>query len=311
MKHTWRITLILTLMFISAQVIGLLIVNEYIDHQETVVSGEPQFEELPFDMARPEVEGEGGTAVVLITVAIIIGTLLLLLIMKLKGFLLWKVWFFVAITFALTIALSPFVSKLFFIPAEIVSLIALIIAVTLAYYKIFKQHMVIQNIVELFVYGGLAVMFVSLFDDPSKGVLWAFVLLVLISVYDFIAVHKTKHMVSMAKFQTKSKVFAGLMVPYKLPKKKKKRVKVKAKVKTAILGGGDIAFPLIFSGAVMQNLMISNIEIIGFLKTLVITLFATLSLLLLLYISKKDKFYPAMPFLTGGCFVGYLILFLF
>ena len=38
-------------------------------------------------------------------------------------------------------------------------------------------------------------------------------LLALISVYDVIAVFKSKHMVSMANFQTESKVFAGLAVP--------------------------------------------------------------------------------------------------
>ena len=120
-------------------------------------------------------------------------------------------------------------------------------------------------------------------------------------------------MVSLAKFQTKSKIFAGLSIPYKkIEKSKTKSVKLKkTKVKIAVLGGGDIAFPLIFAGAVMQNLMIANPEWLGFLKTLIIPIFTTIALLILLLKSKKDKFYPAMPFLSIGCVIGYLIILIF
>ena len=38
-----------------------------------------------------------------------------------------------------------------------------------------------------------------------------------------------------------------------------------------------------------------------------VVLFTTLALALLLIYSKKDKFYPAMPFIAVGCFVGYLV----
>ncbi|MBU4492958.1 MAG: hypothetical protein KKA61_01170, partial [Nanoarchaeota archaeon] len=95
-----------------------------------------------------------------------------------------------------------------------------------------------------------------------------------------------------------SRVFAGLSIPYKMPKKeaKKKAGRVE-KIKTAILGGGDIAFPLIFAGVVMKN--------VGFLTSLIIPVFVSAALLILLIKSKKDRFYPAMPFLTMGCLVGY------
>ena len=170
--------------------------------------------------------------------------------------------------------------------------------------------MLVQNITELFVYGGLAAIFVSLFKNPQWGVFWAFILLLIISIYDIIAVLKTKHMIKLAKFQTKSKIFAGLLVPYKkIEKPKTKMAKLKkTKVKIAVLGGGDIAFPLIFAGAVMQKLMITNPEWIGFLKTLIIPLCVTFALLFLLIRGQENKFYPAMPFLSIGCFVGYLII---
>ena len=81
-------------------------------------------------------------------------------------------------------------------------------------------------------------------------------------------------------------------------------------MKTAVLGGGDIGFPLIFAGVVMKGLMLTNSELAGFLKALIIPIFSALALLVLLTESKKDRFYPAMPFLTIGCLAGYIVLLL-
>jgi hypothetical protein len=111
-------------------------------------------------------------------------------------------------------------------------------------------------------------------------------------------------MVTLAKSQMKAKVFAGLLIPYKLPKKgkkitkkvKKASKKVKVKIKTAILGGGDIGFPLIFAGVILKEL--------GLWQSLIIPFFAALGLGLLLWKGNEDKFYPAMPFIGAGCFLG-------
>jgi len=104
-----------------------------------------------------------------------------------------------------------------------------------------------------------------------------------------IAVWKTKHMISMAKFQAKAKIFAGFLVPY-------------GKNKTAVLGGGDIGFPLLFSGVILKSS--------GFLEASLVVTAVTISLALLFFFGSKNKFYPAMPYLTAGCFFGYLLTFL-
>jgi len=314
MKHSLKITLLLALIFFISQVIGLAITNEYIDHKATVVKGEPVHKDLPLGIERPEVKGTGGTAVIMIVLGVIIGTLLLLLIIKFRVFTLWKIWFFMAIAFCLTTAFLPYISKLLsavgiFNLQNLVTIVALTLAVIIAILKIFKPGIIVQNISELFVYGGLSAIFVSLFKNPQWGIFWAFILLLIISIYDIIAVKKTKHMVKLAKFQTESKLFAGLSIPYSKIGKPKKNVKLKkGKVKIAILGGGDIAFPLIFAGTVMQKLMITHLEWVGFLKTLIIPLCVTFALLFLLTKGREDKFYPAMPFLSIGCFIGYLII---
>ena len=80
------------------------------------------------------------------------------------------------------------------------------------------------------------------------------------------------------------------------------------RLKNAILGGGDVAFPLIFSGVAMENFILKGLSpIIAFQQSLVIVLFTTIAVFGLFTFAKKNKFYPAMPFITIGCLVGYAI----
>jgi len=292
MKHTLKITLFLVFIFLAAQIIGLAVTYAYIDKEKTAETGELVFEDLPLGMERPEVE-KGSSLLILVVGAILVGTIILLLLIRFNVGILWKIWFFLAIWLTLTVAFGAFIPVL----------AAGVLGFLLAGWKVLRPNIFIQNITELFVYGGLAAIFVPI---KSFTISIAIILLILISIYDMYAVWKSKHMVKLAKYQSKQKVFAGLLVPYKLPKgmkKIKKRGKGKLiKVKTAVLGGGDIGFPLIFAGVVMKQF--------GFLKTLVIPVAVTIALFLLLYYSKKDKFYPAMPFISAGCLAGYVLVLL-
>ncbi|MBW2978059.1 hypothetical protein KY331_04395 [Candidatus Woesearchaeota archaeon] len=295
MKHTVKITIILVVVFLLAQIIGLAITNEYIDHKATGETGYVTWISLPYNIARPEVEG--GTAFTSILAAILVGTLLVFALIKFGKVLWWKIWFFLAVSFCLTVSFTAF------IPEQV----ALGLALILGIYKIARPTILIHNLTEIFIYGGLAAVFV-----PILNIYWGFVLLLAISVYDAIAVWKSKHMISLAKFQAKSKVFAGLLIPYrkiKKPQKVKAPVKIKKiKVRTAVLGGGDIGFPLIFAGVVMKELMLQKPELIGFLITLLIPACTAIALLLLLTKGKQEHFYPAMPFLTAGCVVGFILV---
>ncbi len=104
-------------------------------------------------------------------------------------------------------------------------------------------------------------------------------------------------MIKLAKFQTNSKVFAGVNIPYKILDHKKE------KVSYAILGGGDIGFTLFFSGVILKEF--------NLLSAVITSLVITLSLLGLFLYSKKGKYYPAMPVLTLGCLLGLLVVKLF
>ncbi len=309
MKHTLKVTVALVLFFFLAQVIGLVIVNQYIDHKKSVETQTIIFEDLPYGLERPEVKNQS-TSFIYILVAILIGTGLLLLIIKTNKTILWKIMFFFSITMTLAIAFAAFLKPV----------IAGILALGIAIWRMLRPNPIVHNVSEVFVYGGLAAFMVNIFNLFA-----AFMLLILISIYDYIAVYRTKHMVKLAEFQSSSRIFAGLFIPYnnqKMPKgrliqeksskypKEKPKGSFAPKGSVAVLGGGDIGFTLIFAGVVMKGLMLQETVLAGFLKTLIIPVFASAALSYLLIKGQQNKFYPAMPVLSLGCFVGYLVVWL-
>ena len=297
MKHTPKVIFALIMFFFVAQFTGLLVVNHYIDHKRTVETKKIEWQSLPYSLERPQVKNES-TSFIYISFAILIGTILVLLLIKFNKPLIWKLWFFITVWLTLAIAFAAFTN----------SFLAAIIALILAILKLYKPNIFTQNLSEIFIYGGLAAIFV-----PIINLFAAFMLLILISIYDFVAVYKTKHMIKLAEFQSNAKVFAGLLIPYekeKLPFKSSHSEFKQKKAKVAILGGGDIGFPLIFAGVVMKGLMLQETVIAGFLKTLIIPFFVSIALLILLLKGQQNKFYPAMPILSLGCFIGYFIVWL-
>ncbi len=303
MKHTLNITIFLILFFLIAQIAGLFIVNSSISEVVKTETGEIEvvYSE-PAIGERPELEPNISFWYIL--GAILIGTGIALIMVKFRKVNLWKTWFFLAVWLTTTVALGVFMQKY----------IAFLVALFFAAWKIWKPNIYVHNLTELFMYAGIAVIFV-----PLLNVLWASALILVIAAYDMYAVWKSKHMVKMAEFQAESNVFAGLFVPYgkkgisklkQAPKKLKKKAK-KGKGRIAILGGGDIAFPMIFSGAVMQSLITEGItKTNALLESFIITLFVTVALAILLFKSEKGKFYPAMPFIALGCFIGYGVVLL-
>lgn len=286
MKHSWKITLIVLFIFLSAQLIGLGILYNYIDPLKSLESGKTEFKELPIG-ERPPMDEQ--TSFFPIVIAILIGTGILFLLMKYRLTIVWKVWFLLAVVISLTVAWSVFLGKGF----------AFLLALILGIWKVFRPNVWIHNLTELFVYGGLAAIFVPLLN------LWsAIILLILISAYDAYAVWKSKHMITLAKSQAKAKIFAGLLIPYKISKIGKlpkfptvKKTKIQlAKVRTAVLGGGDIGFPLIFAGVLLKEM--------GLWQSLIIPFGALLGLALLMWKGDSGKFYPAMPFISAGCFLA-------
>ena len=253
-------------------------------------------------MEPPQIEKQA--SLISIIIAFTIAILFVFLLTKLKAALFMRLWFFAVIAIVLGITMNALLSK--FIPYS--SLISFLIALPLSFFKIFKRNMYVHNITELLVYPGIAVVFV-----PLLSVWTIILLLILISAYDIWAVWHSGFMQKMAKFQINElKLFAGFFVPY-LSKKQRQQIKeakmknVKGKLKSmkvniAILGGGDVVFPIITAGIILRTM--------GFIPALIVSICATIALGTLFVYAKKKKFYPAMPFITAGLFVGIALAYL-
>jgi len=311
MKHNIRIVSMLVILFLIAQVVGMLLVMH--DVQVTVApTGDVNITHTDTVIGpRPEVSGMD--SFIMVIIAVLIGTGLLLFLIKIGRFGLWKVMFFLAVFMTISIALGVLINPL----------IAIIFGFILAILKIYKRNILLHNFTEILIYSGIALLFVPIFTIE-----WIIALLLVISVYDFIAVFKSKHMISIAQAQTSTNLFAGLSIPYTVKDKAlkakdkvantvkgasiTKKVKEKEEVVEAILGGGDIAFPLIFAGVVMESLIQVNRfpKFDAFLHALIIPIVTALFLLLLFVKGKQGKYYPAMPVLTAGCLIGLLLVWL-
>jgi presenilin-like A22 family membrane protease len=126
-------------------------------------------------------------------------------------------------------------------------------------------------------------------------------LLVIFSVYDFIAVYKTKHMILMAKDMIDKKVIFGFIIPKEIKHFKDKLSQVKIGGSFMILGGGDVVFP---------GLLAVSLIPFGFLKALIIVLFSLAGSFLTywLFTTQKDKEpVPALPPVALFAIIGYFI----
>jgi presenilin-like A22 family membrane protease len=292
MKHNLKITIVILAMFIITQFIGLYVINHY------SVQDHP----LPYGMETPEVTDSSEFYTSFfpsIIISFVFAVLLLILFTKFDfGFVL-KIWFFVVIIIALGIFLTTFFPNQ---NQKYIPYILLAFVIPLAVLKVYKRNILIHNLTELVIYPSIAAVFVPLLN------FWTIIiLLVLICIYDAWAVWKSGIMQKMAKYQMNDlKIFSGFFIPYisqkvrmelkKLPKSELKNKKVKANV--AILGGGDVVFPIITSGVMLVRY--------GFWPAIFVIFGATLGIAYLLIFAKKKKFYPAMPFITVGIFLGIL-----
>lgn len=239
----------------------------------------------------------------------LIATLAILLFLRIskKGSgILFQIFFILAVFSGLDILFSIFVAE----PG------ATILAAGLVAFRFMRPTVLLHNLV---VVGGLAgiggLLGISLLPRD------AIILLIILAIYDVIAVYKTKHMVKMAKAMIKKRVILGIIVPEKISglqasmgdveqdklptihhrKIADIKILVPGRVgRFMILGGGDLALPLLLIASVAN----SNIW-----QSIVILIFALLGLLTmhLIFIRLKSKPMPALPPLAVFSILGYLI----
>jgi presenilin-like A22 family membrane protease len=322
MKHNVKITILLLSMFLVTQFIGLYVIHYYYPQQ--IINGEIKnitAPALPYGLETPQItQPSDYTALFsVIIVSFVIAIVLLFLFTKFKMKFIIKTWFFIVIIIALGIFFNTVIPAFQYAP-----LIAVAIAIPLAAWKVYGKNFVVHNLTELLVYPGIAAVFV-----PILNVWTILILLLAISVYDIWAVWHSGIMQKMAKYQINElNIFSGFFVSYiskKLRDKirkikarsKDKKKKVKVKVNLAILGGGDVIFPIISAGVIMlkfpetfNKTHTALFGIPGLLPALFVSIGATLGLTYLFIFSQKKKFYPAMPFITAGILLGLIMSYL-
>lgn len=310
MKHSWKITIVLLSMFFLTQIIALGVVGFYHPQTEQVTLENNSVVNwtsynLPYGMDPPQ-DNNPWTNIQAMIIALVLAVSVMLLLMKFGVISFLRGWFFLVVGLAIGITLNALLIWSG-VEMNISSWIALLVGLILGALKVYRRNIISHNITELMIYPGIAAIFVPLLS------VWTVVaLLVIISIYDVYAVWHAGFMQKMAKYQMqKLRVFSGFFIPY-LGKKERARIaklekqgkgkNLKMKVNVAILGGGDVVFPSILAGVVLHSW--------GILPALIIVLGSTIALGLLFYYSEKGKFYPAMPFISAGCFVALVIAWL-
>lgn len=126
--------------------------------------------------------------------------------------------------------------------------------------------------------------------------------LILFSIYDFIAVYKTKHMVRMAKEMIKSRAILAFIIPSAIADLKISLKKTNIEKELMILGGGDVAFPLLLCSSLIHQ---------GVTDALIVAAFSLLGLLLGFYFFTSQRIrrpIPALPPIALFSIIGYLVI---
>lgn len=299
MKHRLSITILLLAMFLATQFLGLFVANQLNQN-------------LPYGLEETNQDINQSPIFIVLNFVFAFAIIFTLIKYKLKTII--KIWFFLVIILALSISIYAILTSALGFRPEI-EMVAFLIAIPLATLKVFRPNSIIHNSTELLIYPGIATVFISILSPKS-----IMILLIFISFYDMWAVWKSGIMQKMAKFQMEEvKIFGGFLLPTFDKKTKKKLSEIKEKYKNkkipksikekkfkvnlAILGGGDVVFPIITAGVFLKYH--------GIIPALMIIAGAFLGLLFLFINTKKDKAYPAMPYISAGIFLSILIQNLF
>ncbi|MBD3260174.1 MAG: hypothetical protein GF334_00590, partial [Candidatus Altiarchaeales archaeon] len=152
-------------------------------------------------------------------------------------------------------------------------------AIATAIFILYHRKMVVANNTLLLAISGLGG-----FLGAQLDLIPAFILLALLSVYDFIAVFGTKHMVTLAKEGSKQ-----LPLLFSIPVGERRMG----------LGTGDLAIPIVFTAAVARTSIQSGIltAVTGSIGLATLFYYTT---------NKENVTLPALPPIAIGLTIGYL-----
>ena len=249
MKHTLRVTLMILALFCITQFLGLVVLHEYRPEVQTITFNGTEVNQtihnLPYGLEPPQ--QEPSFSLISFVLAFILSLALLIALIKAH------MAFFIRIWFSLVTVLALAVTFYALLPDHILKTwFAGGLAVISTAWKLGKGNKYIHNITEVLLYPGIAALFVPLLSPFT-----VFILLILLSSYDIWAVWHSGFMQKLATYHMQEvKMFPGLVIPYMIKGTKKLLLKARKtgklpkglKVQVAILGGGDLIFPLLCAG---------------------------------------------------------------
>jgi len=221
---------------------------------------------------------------------IIIATICMLLIIKF-----WKS-FLKAIEAFVVFFSSWFVFDFLF-PIEIWYFsIGFFLAIILTAWKMFKPTILSQNTAAIISGAGVGAML-----GASLGIAPSIVFMLILSVYDFVSVFITKHMIHLAKALIERPTAFTVAATHKFKKPVYVGIKkTKKRFHIFQLGVGDMVIPLMFSVSVLSKFSLIN--------SILTTIGSAIALtFLIFYMSKKPRPLPALPFVSLGALAGFLI----
>ncbi|MDD5221053.1 MAG: presenilin family intramembrane aspartyl protease [Candidatus Pacebacteria bacterium] len=130
-------------------------------------------------------------------------------------------------------------------------------------------------------------------------------LLAVLAIYDFIAVYKTRHMVKMAEAMIESQTIIGLVIPSSMKEFKEATPNSQTRKRFVILGGGDLAIPLMLATSFIP---------LGVSKSIIVAIFALLGMAFsfwLFYSQKEKQAIPALPAISFISLIGCVIAIIF
>lgn len=263
--------------FLIVQIFGLYLGNGYLNLINTG-QAEPAF-------SNPENIGNS----LFLFGYIIAATIAIIIIVR-------YVKFFIRIVEVVAVFAGTFLTFYILFPQNI--LVDFVLALILNVWRIMRPSGLLQNLSLALVIPSIGALI-----GTSLGVIPSLLFIVLLSIYDFISVFITKHMIYMAKEITKRPSAFALSMPYKFKKLKtivSGKRELKKKLHVFQLGSGDMVIPLMFAVSVLSTY--------GFIQALITVIGSAVSFFFMLYFfTKKPRPLPAIPIICAGTLAGFLI----
>ncbi|WP_424358414.1 presenilin family intramembrane aspartyl protease PSH [Methanocella sp. MCL-LM] len=188
---------------------------------------------------------------------------------------------------------------------EVVLAASVLISILLTALMVVYPEWYIVDSVGILVAAGASALF-----GISLSVIPTIILLVLLAVYDFIAVYKTKHMIKLAEGVMDLKLPILFVLPRKLDysyvRSKTQKLEPGKEREAYFMGLGDAVMPTVL--AVSASAFLTAPKILGFtnVPAIGVIIGTLLSYAVLMYFVMKGKPQAGLPFLCTGAIVGFL-----